>query len=53
MIAADYLPVEIKFDREKKLLHPTLSNGRHWIEVCSKDDNACLSSDNVKEHEDT
>ncbi|XP_046854390.1 capsule biosynthesis protein CapA-like [Xenia sp. Carnegie-2017] len=53
VIAADYLPVEIKFDREKKLLHPTLSNGRRWIEVCSKDDNACLPSANVKEHEDT
>ncbi|XP_046854389.1 uncharacterized protein LOC124447480 isoform X2 [Xenia sp. Carnegie-2017] len=52
VIAADYLPVEIKFDREKKLLHPTLSNGRRWIEVCSKDDNACLPSDKAKEHKD-
>ncbi|XP_028405176.1 uncharacterized protein LOC114527664 [Dendronephthya gigantea] len=39
--SASYLPVQIKFDPTHKTLQPTLTNGTHWIEVCSPEDKEC------------
>ncbi|XP_068716608.1 capsule biosynthesis protein CapA-like isoform X2 [Montipora foliosa] len=41
LLEAEYLPVKIKFDKEKKLLHPEPSRNAEWIKVCSKGDRQC------------
>ena len=48
VIGAKYLPVAVKFDHKTKTLQPTLSNGTHWIDVCSKKDEACLRQTDLK-----
>ncbi|XP_068756495.1 capsule biosynthesis protein CapA-like [Montipora capricornis] len=51
LLEAEYLPVKIKFDKEKKLLHPEPTRNAEWIQVCSKGDTQCQPDCKTKDDE--
>ena len=51
LLGAEYLPVKIKFDKEKKLLHPEPTRNAEWIKVCAKEDRQCQPDCKTKDDE--